>query len=92
MRACAGTEGMPVSRIIYATSLVGGLITAATSDNGIHNFPIGGLAAAALAPAMLVPRGAPWNAVAAQCGMLLLTSALFCTSAFASIYGESAIP
>jgi hypothetical protein len=92
MRACAGTEGLPVIRVIYATSLVGGLITAATSDNGIHNFPIGGLAAAALAPAMLVPRGAPWNAVAAQCGMLLLTAALFCTSAFASIYGEGANP
>ncbi|HXA21976.1 MAG TPA: hypothetical protein VNW90_06725 [Acetobacteraceae bacterium] len=92
MRACAGTEGLPVIRVIYATSLVGGLITAATSDNGIHNFPIGGLAAAALAPAMLVPRGAPRSTVAAQCGMMLLTAALFCTSAFASIYGESANP
>jgi hypothetical protein len=92
LRTCAGTEGLPVIRVIYATSLVGGLITAATSDNGIHNFPIGGLAAAALAPAMLVPRGVPFSAVAAQCGMMLVTAALFCTSAFASIYGESANP
>lgn len=89
-RTCA--DDQPVIRVIYATSLVGGLITAATSDNGIHNFPIGGLAAAALAPAMLVPRGAPWNAVAAQCGMLVLTAAVFCTSAFASIYGENVNP
>jgi hypothetical protein len=89
-RACA--EGQPVIRIIYATALVGGLMTAATSDNGVHNFPIGGLAAAALAPAMLVPRGAPYNAVVAQCGMLVLTAALFCASAFASIYGENANP
>ena len=92
MRVCVGTERLPVIRVIYATSLIGGLITAATSDNGIHNFPIGGLAAAALAPAMLVPRGAPYSTIAAQCGMLLLTAALFCTSAFANIYGESANP
>ena len=75
-------------RVIYAASLVAGLVTAISSSNGIYNFPIGGMAAAALAPALLVPRGAPRNAVTAQCGMLLLTAALFCTSAFASVYGE----
>ncbi len=92
LRSRTGADDQPVIRVIYATSLVGGLITAATSDNGIHNFPIGGLAAAALAPAILVPRGAPWNAVAAQCGMLVLTAAVFCASAFASIYGENVNP
>jgi hypothetical protein len=92
MRCRLGTEGHPVIRVIYAASLVGGLITSATSSNGFYNFPIGGLAAAALAPAMLVPRGAPWNAVAAQCGMLLLTVVLFCASAFASVYGETSNP
>jgi hypothetical protein len=92
IRSCPDSEDQPAIRVIYAASLVGGLITSATSDNGIHNFPIGGLAAAALAPALLVPRGAPSNAVAAQCGMLLLTAALFCTSAFARVYGETANP
>ncbi len=92
LRSCGGAEGHAAVRVIYVTALVGGLITAATSDNGIHNFPIGGLAAAALAPAMLVPRGAPYSVVVAQCGMLVLTAALFCTSAFASIYGENANP
>jgi hypothetical protein len=92
VRSCRDTEGHPVIRVIYATSLVGGLITAATSDNGIHNFPIGGLTAAALAPALLVPRGAPARTLAAQCGMLLLTAMLFCASALANIYGETANP
>jgi hypothetical protein len=92
MRSCQGTDGQAVIRVIYAVSVVGGLITSGTSDNGIHNFPIGGLAAAALAPALLVPRGAPCAVVATQCGMMLLTAALFCTSAFASIYGEIANP
>ena len=86
------SEGRPAIPAIYAASVVGGVLTAVSSSNGIYNFPIGGLAAAALAPALLVPRDAPRHAVAAQCGVLLLTAALFCAGAFASIYGESANP
>ena len=92
MRSFGGAEGGPVIRVIYLASLVGGLVTSVTSSNGFYNFPIGGLAAAALAPAMLVPRDAPWKAVAGQCGLLLSTAVLFCTSAFASVYGETSNP
>jgi hypothetical protein len=92
LRSCPGSEGQPVTRLIYATAFVGGVITALTSSNGFYNFPIGGLAAAALVPALLVPRGARHRAVVAQCGMLAVTAVLFCSSAFASVYGESADP
>ena len=92
MRSFDGAEGEPVVRVIYLASLVGGLITSVTSNNGFYNFPIGGLAAAALAPAMLVPRDAPWKAVAGQCGLLLSTVVLFCISAFGSVYGETSNP
>jgi hypothetical protein len=85
-------EPRPAICAIYLASVVGGVMTAASSSNGIYNFPIGALAAAALAPALLVPRDASRSAVAAQCGMLLLTALLFCAGAFASIYGESANP
>ncbi|HET7883138.1 MAG TPA: hypothetical protein VFL55_19795 [Acetobacteraceae bacterium] len=85
-------EGEPVIRVIYLASLVAGLVTSVTSANGFYNFPIGGLAAAALVPAMLVPRDAPGQAIAGQCGLLLGTAVLFCISAFASIYGEAANP
>ena len=85
-------RGWPVIRVIYLASLVGGLITSVTSNNGFYNFPIGGLAAAALTPAMLVPRDAPWKAVAGQCGLLLSTVVLFCISAFGSVYGETSNP
>ncbi len=63
-------------------------MTAASSSNGFYNFPIGGLAAAALASSLVTPRDAPRNAVAAQCSMMLLTATLFATSTFASLYGE----
>ena len=92
MRSFDGSEGEPIIRVIYLASLVGGLVTSGTSSNGFYNFPIGGLAAAALAPAMLVPRDAPWKAVAGQCGLLLTTAVLFCISAFASFYGEMSNP
>jgi hypothetical protein len=92
MRSGEDTDDQPVIRVIYATSLLGGVITAATSDTGIHNFPIGGLTAAALAPALLVPRNAPGQTAVAQCGMLLLTTVLFCASALANVYGETANP
>jgi hypothetical protein len=88
LHAGRDTDEPPVIGIIYATSFVGGLITTATSSNGIYNFPIGGLAAAALAPAVLVPRGARLTVVTAQCGMLLLIAGLFCASAVAGVYGE----
>jgi hypothetical protein len=92
MRSFDGAEGEPVIRIIYLASLVGGHVTSVTSNNGFYNFPIGGLAAAALAPAMLVPRDAPWKAVAGQCRLLLSTVVLFCISAFGSVYGETSNP
>jgi hypothetical protein len=92
MRSSRGAAGQPVVSVIYTASLVAGLITSVTSSNGIYNFPIGGLAAAALAPVLLVPRGAPSKTVAVQCVTMLLTAALFCTSAFASFYGEIANP
>ena len=92
MQTSGHPDGQPVIGVIYATSLIGGLITAATSDTGIHNFPTGGLTAAVLAPALLVPRDAPGRTVAAQCGMLLLTALLFCGSALANVYGETANP
>jgi hypothetical protein len=92
MRSSDEGEGEPVIRVIYLTSLVGGLITSITSGNGFYNFPIGGLAAAALTPAMVVPRDAQWKAVAGQCGLLLSTAVLFCVSAFASFYGEFRSP
>ena len=82
------SDSGPATRGIYAASVVGGVMTAASSSNGIYNFPIGGLAAAALASSLLAPRDAPRNAVAAQCGMMLLTATLFSTSTFASFYGE----
>jgi hypothetical protein len=91
-RSSDGAEGEPVIRVIYLASLVAGLVTSVTSSNGFYNFPIGGLAAAALAPAILVPRDAPWKAVAAQCGLLLSTAVLFCISAFAGVYGEESNP
>jgi hypothetical protein len=59
MRSFDRAEGEPVIRVIYLASLVGGLVTSGTSSNRFYNFPIGGLAAAALAPAMLVRRDAP---------------------------------
>ena len=92
MRSFDGAEDEPVIRVIYLASLVGGLVTSVTSNNGFYNFPIGGLAAAALTPAMLVPRDAPWKAVAGQCGLLLSTVVLFCISAFGSVYGETSNP
>jgi hypothetical protein len=92
MRPFDGAEGEPVVRVIYLASLVAGLVTSATSSNGFYNFPIGGLAAAALVPAMLVPRDAPRKAVAGQCGLLLSTAVLFCISALAGIYGEMSNP
>ena len=92
MRSFDGAEAEPVIRVIYLASLVGALVTSVTSNNGFYNFPIGGLAAAALAPAMLVPRDAPWKAVAGQCGLLLSTVVLFCISVFASVYGETSNP
>jgi hypothetical protein len=78
--------------VISAASLVAALITSVTSSNGIYNFPVGGLEAAALAPAMLAPRSAPWRSLAVQCGAMLTAVALFCTSAFVDLYGESANP
>jgi hypothetical protein len=92
LRPCPGSDGQPVVGVIYAASLVAGLTTALTSSNGFYNVPIGGLAAAALAPALLVPRGARRRAVVAQCGLLVLIAVLFCGSAFASVYGETADP
>jgi hypothetical protein len=92
MRSFDGAEGEPVIRVLYLAPLVGGLVTSVTSNNGFYNFPIGGLAAAALAPAVLVPRDAPWKAVAGQCGLLFSTVVLFCISAFGSVYGETSNP
>jgi len=92
MRSFEGAEGEPVIRVIYLTSLVGGVVTSVTSGNGFYNFPIGGLAAAALVPAMLIPRDAPSKAVAAQCCLLLSIAVLFCVSAFVSFYGEMSNP
>jgi hypothetical protein len=92
MRSLDRAAGGPVIGVIYLASLVGGLVTSGTSSNGFYNFPIGGLAAAALAPAMLVPRDAPWTAVAGQCALLLTTAVLFCVSALANFYGEMSNP
>ena len=82
------SESGPAARAIYVASVVGGVMTAASSSNGFYNFPIGGLAAAALASSLVTPRDAPRNAVAAQCSMILLTATLSATSTFASLYGE----
>jgi hypothetical protein len=85
-------DDAPVVRVIFATSLIAGLITTLTSSTGFLAFPIGALEAASLAPAVLLPRGVSSTTLAAQFGTMVLIAVLFCADAFAQIYTEGSNP
>lgn len=72
--------------VLYAVSLLGGVVTAATAFNGLFNFPIGGFLAACLALVLPTPATVPVRV--SRLGVMVLACGAMASMTFTNFYGQ----